>query len=134
MRKRLSRYVSNLRSDLYMMRAYHLYEGTTIVTLKDMINDMDHGGFILFGKRMDGKAFSKAEWPTFAAISAGEPCAKYVAGKELLYTIDTGNGYRCKNYEFVVTGWLMVKSDLTVGISHGEVPALTDRLNAYVFK
>lgn len=117
------------RPSLYIMKAYHIYDDKRSPVVEDLVNDLGGEGFILFGSRFNGKGNSNV-----AAISHGQPSESYAPGSELLYTIDTGNGYKCYGYSFTCTGWLKVNADGTPGEMRGTVPALLDKCNAFVFK
>jgi hypothetical protein len=125
----------HIRTDMYIMKAYHIYEQKRSPKLSDLLQDFrGYGGFVLFGKRFDGKNYSESNWPAAAVCSAGSPQSTYTEGQLLDYTIDTGMGYRCNGYNFRVEGWVMVNADGSLGESHGCVPELNDKVNAYVFK
>lgn len=117
------------RPSLYIMKAYHIYDEKKAPTVEDLVNDCDGEAFILFGDRDTGKGMSPV-----AAISYGQPSDLFTPGNEILYTVDTGNGYKCYGYPFVCTGWLKVNADGTPGEMRGTVPALLDKCNAFVFK
>lgn len=133
----INRRIRALSADLYIMKAFHLYDGSAYVNLQYMIDDSSargHERFILFGRRDVGKAYEAKDWPTVAASSYGSGAERFEVGKQIRYTLDTGNGHRFVNYSFQVTGWLKINADGSLGERAGEVPGLKDRVNAYVFK
>lgn len=123
----------NRRSDIYIMRAYHLIEDHSVVKMKHLEADVQ-GGFILYGRRDDGKGKPKAQWPLVCAASAGRPDSSLRPGVDITYTIDTGMGHRCKGYGFVVLGYAIYDAAGVRQEVAGNIPAPDEKINAYVFK
>lgn len=122
----------HMQTYLYIMKAYHIYEDHRQPKLEHMI-DPTYDGYILFGDRDDGKYRPDGSTPSCAVSSAGAPGPKEVVGARLTYTIDTGMGYRCNGYTFTVTGWAKFAGGV-ITETYGVVPALTDKVNAFVMK
>lgn len=113
---------------LYIMRAYHLYEERAQLKMRHLQDDAK-GGFILHGLRENGKGLVP-----FTAISAGKPSAKYIPGASLSYTVDTGNGYRCYNYRVEVLGVVEIDGEGNRKNVVGDVPDVDAKVNGFVFK
>lgn len=120
------------RTDLYIMKAYHIYDEHRAPRMSHLVANAE-GGYIIYGERDDGKYREDGTWPTCAVSSAGGPTASEAPGQLLTYTIDTGMGYRCNGYSFKVLGWAEVRDGVIIRQA-GTIPELNDKINAFVMK
>lgn len=96
-------------SIFYMMSAGCLVDNKA-VTVEGAHNEWsDSDGTIVVGKRENGNGFSKI-------FLHGCGCSDYgvEVGKTVRYTQDTGNGYKCVDYEFVVENIIHITADGTI--------------------
>ena len=100
----------------YIMKAYHLTNSGRKLNLKKIFRDEPNSTVLMATRKVGYNKYV----PVFIIGCPGTYGVK--PGDQTTYTIDTGNGYRCRNQELEIEHIMQVKNGELVEVDGQEIP------------